>query len=252
MDDHDGDLCTVDELLAVRDAKTEDQWELFTWYHDELVAVAAGKEWWDADRRHYKILQCTEEIDGKPNKNPVTAGTEAFIVLCFESNMEKWTFMHSYAKKNKGAKWPSTKEEPKMKAIYTEPTSGKKKHGGWSIDGLKRFEELRTEISKKRKEEANNEYKQENECLRRVREKHQVTWKTPEEAAKAKGKVDELEKEVVLLQDDEEEEFLSSDEESGDDEDDDDEEDTDEDEEGGDDKENHLSEEEEEVEEHNN
>ena len=231
MADHEGNLPTAEDLLNVRNAKTDEEWEVFVWYHDVLVPLVAGKRWWDEDRRHYNILQCQEEIDGEKNKNPIPASTEAFVVLCFESNAKKWPFMHEFCKTSM-EKFPSAKANDNMKALYIEPNSGKKKFGGWNPKGIKRFEEIRQQIIAEREKEAENGFKQEKECLARVRTKNKVQFATAQEAATAKSKgVVTLDAEAIVIVEDEAQQYDSSDEESGKDDDGEDSDDETEDEE---------------------
>jgi len=86
---------------------------------------------------------------------------------------------------------PTGRKDDGMKGKYTLPNSGKKSYGGWSIEGLKRFEALRKEIEAIRKKEAESGYKLEQKCLGLVRKKHGIEADTWEEhnGSKAPSKV---------------------------------------------------------------
>ena len=108
-----------------------------------------------------------------------------------------------------------------MKALYTEPNCGKKKFGGWNAKGIKRFEQIRQKIIAEREKEAKNAFKQEKECLKRVRIKNKVAFATAQEAAAAKSKgMETLDGDAVVIVEDEAQQYDSSDEESGKDDDD--------------------------------
>jgi hypothetical protein len=210
MKDHGGKMPTGQKLLEVRaNPKTKEDWDLLVYYWDVLVHIATNKHWWGPERRHYKILQCTEEIDGKPNSNPVTPGSEALCIFLIENNEIKWPWMYDYVEVKKKGKLPtSRKDYPQLIAKYSLPNSGKKPFGGWSEEGQLRYEEIRKEIIKIRKADQESGYKLENECLKRVRAKNRVTFATPEEAELAAGKAASVP--TLVIMDDEPVDFESS------------------------------------------
>jgi len=210
MKDHGGKMPTGKRLLEVRaNPKTEDDWDLLVYYWDVLMHIATNKHWWGPERRHYKILQCTEEIDGNPDSNPVTPGSEALCIFLIENNEDKWPWMFDWVNVKKKGKVPSSRKDYKeLNAKYSLPNSGKKAFGGWSDEGHKRYEEIRKEIIKIRKAGQESQYKLERECLRRVREKNRVTFATPEEAERAASRAASVP--TVVIMDDEPVDFESS------------------------------------------
>jgi hypothetical protein len=187
LEKHDK-LPTHEQLLNVRNAKTDEEWEIAVWYWDVLLPVVAGREWWDTDRRHYQIIQLPEEINGKTGCYAVPASSEAFLILCFENNATKWQFMYEWdhADDTKNKPYPALKTEAKMIAKYTDSMSGKKEDGGWSSEGIQRMEALRQQLEDICQVEAESGCKNELAILDRVRKAHSITAASPDANGKKK------------------------------------------------------------------
>jgi hypothetical protein len=63
-----------------------------------------------------------------------TVGDEAFALVCVENLIEQWKDKVSDPTKTNKSKWKPSK--------YTANPSEARKYGGWSLEGIRRFNEL--------------------------------------------------------------------------------------------------------------
>jgi hypothetical protein len=137
------ELFTIEELCKLRRAETEREKEAFFWFFGEFLACVVGKRQWSAHKQYQLISQAT--MTGSSDKL-VTISDEAFALLMYENYFDKWT---TQANAQEGQ---SVQRERKViRGKYTLQNSGTSKYGGWSHDGMKRFNYLYNLVEEDRK-----------------------------------------------------------------------------------------------------
>ena len=145
-----GELFTMEELRKLRRSKTEREKEAFFWFFGTYIEAVCGRRNWGRQKRHALVSEATEK--GGRAKT-VTKSDEAFALLIFENYIDKWT---SWATEGidaeegdhtSGAGVPEVplggkKKQTRVRGRYTSKKSGHCKYGGWSREGIARFNEL--------------------------------------------------------------------------------------------------------------
>jgi hypothetical protein len=101
-----------------------------------------------------KLVKCSDLVsqakdkDGGPNR-VVTKSDKAFALLIFENYVDKWIKQKAVPvddanANNAGAdeREATIQKQPRQTGTYTGQKSGHCKYGGWSHDGMVRFNEL--------------------------------------------------------------------------------------------------------------
>jgi hypothetical protein len=152
-------------------AECEANLAVFVFYWDELLPRAApnSSKLWDTSTRYV----CTITNRDRYKKSPITTQMEAFLVLCLENNWKYWENWYFLSRKlypkRKIQRCPSKllpAEDspqflrgyfegekntvyfygPKFDTLYSKLNGGSRMTGGWSEDGITRFEQLCTAI----------------------------------------------------------------------------------------------------------
>lgn len=124
---------SMETLCKLRQSRTADEKEAFLWFAGELLECVSGKRAWGA-RKKYKAT-ISEAKSNETGESIVTISDEAFALLMYENYMDKW--IERYHDEKRG--------EPGKKRIagrYTKSSIGYCEYGGWSEDGVLRFNEL--------------------------------------------------------------------------------------------------------------
>jgi len=162
---------TLHDVVACleRNIQTDDEkmMEIFAWYWDSFLPAALGhsKLYTASERRYATVSECAPK--DKPKKKHVTIENEAFAVLTFENNIKKWEYYEKLRpkygrkvrfipckKQNKtdpdkieecvvGGKQAIRIYSDDCRGQYTLADSGQSKYGGWSLQGLERYNELK-------------------------------------------------------------------------------------------------------------
>ncbi len=201
MDDHNGELPTVEEILACA-TRTVEKEDVFLFYVDKLLPNVVGHHQWGPNTRHYMTISDAKTKDPNPKKL-ITVSTEAFTVLVYENCRDKWFNMYQYVKANpdvKKKKWRVTKEEKqdeevakeaaKYEAKYTDQNKGQQEYGGWTSTGLKRFNELQHLVGAafKTTNQRKKAHEMEKKALDSLRFKNAITMETHQDEQKMKRK----------------------------------------------------------------
>ena len=116
-----------------------------------LPAVVGAKQWGDSVKDYIEISKAKMMIKGTPGEHSViTVSTEAFLCLVHENNYEKWVARHKWLNIDKKGDLPPQKGNDNhvvYKCKYTTQKSGQSQYGGWSPEGLKKFNEYRKQIA---------------------------------------------------------------------------------------------------------
>jgi hypothetical protein len=150
-----------------RDIETTDteMMQIFLWYWDCYLPMAAGQQHFKPCHRRYDIISTCAPED-KPKQPFITPYIEAFSILIWENNREKWEYTAQLKKKFPGLRIvPSKKKSdgerptkdcyevvgdklrvfgPKSLGKWTLNDAGQEKFGGWTNEGLTRYKELVT------------------------------------------------------------------------------------------------------------
>ena len=142
------DFFTIDELTKLRRANTDRERKAFFWFFGTFLECVCGRRNWG------KLVKCTalvsqaKDKDGGPNR-VVTKSDEAFALLIFENYVNKWKMQKAVPvddanANNAGAdeREATIQKQPRQTGTYTGQKSGHCKYGGWSHDGMVRFNEL--------------------------------------------------------------------------------------------------------------
>jgi hypothetical protein len=158
-------LCALRDPMVQNDKVLE---EVFTIYHQELLAKVLGKEHWDPYVRNYNTISEArkQNPDGTAGDFCVTPGTEALIVVFFENCDEKWKLIAEERKKS--GKSDPKREDARYKTKYINADGGRATWGGWTKEGRKAVADMAKLIAQARKEAHVPEM--EKACLLRVQE----------------------------------------------------------------------------------
>ena len=127
------------------------QRELFLWYFDRWLPVAAGKKWWRDEIKFYHYPTDTQNVGGEQKIN-VTVTSAAYGLLSYENYQQKWLRQMEYKEKHGAdAPLPKSKEDKDYDgngveyyaAKWSDGMAGQVKYGGWGDEGYARFEELK-------------------------------------------------------------------------------------------------------------
>ena len=139
---------TIDELCKLRRSETEREKEAFFWFYGTYLECVCGKRNWGRQKQHQRVSEATDK--GSQAKT-VTISDEAFALLIFENYIDKWisTMTSADNVQGDGLVEPEVQGEvlgrmkqPRHRGKYTSKKSGHCKYGGWSREGMARFNEL--------------------------------------------------------------------------------------------------------------
>jgi hypothetical protein len=120
-------------LCRLRQSVTALEKEAFQWFIGEFVASVSGAKVWGRKKYYYRVSEAV--IDKGSEELVVTVSDEAFAILLYENYIHKWiTRYHTERRGEKGDK--------KIKGKYTSSVMGHCLYGGWSAEGVARFNEL--------------------------------------------------------------------------------------------------------------
>jgi hypothetical protein len=135
---------SIDSLLLLRQATTPIDKEAFLWFIGDFVACVSGKKVWGRKKYYYKVSEAV--VDKGSKELVVTVSDEAFAILLYENYIGKW--IARYHAERRGEK-----PQGKTKGKYTSSITDHCLYGGWSAQGVARFNHLCAIIDKDRKSE---------------------------------------------------------------------------------------------------
>jgi hypothetical protein len=113
----DGNEITMEQVLRARE-NIED----FTLFCDTFMSNVVGRNIYNSKVGEARMSKIA------------TVGDEAFALVCVENSIERWKDEVSDQTKANKSKWRPSK--------YTANPSEARKYGGWSLEGIRRFNEL--------------------------------------------------------------------------------------------------------------
>jgi hypothetical protein len=175
-----GSMPTVDQLLKClrRDITTDEDFEIFAFYWEELLPKQVGPLVWCKEVRNYETI-CQAMRRGVPNLPMITSMDEAFTVLLIQNSIGRWkkelerdrtSTTNSSSDQNKKTKEQTTKTNHNGR--FTTTDKGQNEWGGWSQTGLKLFREYKDYNKAARKERKTRAV--EDTCLEMLKKKHKI------------------------------------------------------------------------------
>ena len=134
QEEEDKELFTMEELCKLRRTETECEKEASFWFFGKFLSCVVGKRQWSVQKQYQLISQAT--MMGSSDKM-VTISNKTFALVMYENYKDKWT--------KQGNEQAGQLVQSRKKVIwgkFTIQNSGTCKYGGWSHDGMKRFNEL--------------------------------------------------------------------------------------------------------------
>jgi len=173
---------TVEMLVKClrRDIVTEDDFECFEFYWEEILPRAVGANVWSDYAKYYSTISEAMRLD-RPQLACVSAQDEAFAVVCIENQCLRWIEDAKREIKETGVvdgvEENSKKANKSTEGLYTSSKKGQNRFGGWSEEGLSRYNNFKEYNKQARlvQKEVSKEERVEEICLRRLREKKGIT-----------------------------------------------------------------------------
>ena len=192
------ELCMRDKLDDKTDEAERKRYQvLFDNYWNVLIPKVAGHYAWGPTKRHHGLLSEMKQDDTDPEAMPcVSASDEAFLVILWLNCYPKWKFREEC--KRQTPQVDVAEDDPQMQTLYTDAKGGQMKFGGWSSEGVKKYEEVLEMIQKNRTDQQVYIKQVEELALSRIRKQEKVdekeaARKTKKKAAKKKDEPDEEE-----------------------------------------------------------
>jgi len=191
-------LPSAEDLLAIIQMSPDDlakkenaeQKEIFLWYFDRYLEVAAGKLFFGSDVKYYALPTDKRLILGV-EKPHVTVTSESFGFLMYESCVKKWIKIFDYKKLHgKDAMIPKAKDDgaKEYAAKWSDANSGQIAFGGWSDEAYTQFEAYKTVFIQLRKDDEANGKAIQKYAKKLMREKKGITAESLAEKKKRKRK----------------------------------------------------------------
>ena len=133
---------SIETLVQLRQGSTVIDKEAFLWFIGEFVASVSGTKVWGRKKYYYRVSEAV--IDKGSQELVVTVSDEAFAILLYENYIEKW--IARYHTERRGEK-----PHGKAKGKYTSSVTDHCLYGGWSAEGVTRFNALCAIVDEDRK-----------------------------------------------------------------------------------------------------
>jgi hypothetical protein len=128
---------SVETLLKLRQSVTEHEKEAFRWFIGDFVASVSGNKVWGRKKYYNRVSEAV--IDRGGNDLVVTPSDEAFALLIYENYIEKWIVRYHLERRGE-------KADGNIKGKYTSSINNECMYGGWSAEGIARYNELSEKV----------------------------------------------------------------------------------------------------------
>jgi hypothetical protein len=154
-------------MCLKRDINSQEEMEKFMVYWEEILPNQVGKSQWNAQVRYYTtISNAVNEACTTHHLPLITPEHEAFTVLSIHNHLDRWRSLFE-----KGGEAEKEKDA-NNNGIYTSCVSGQNIYGGWSTEGMEKFNEYLNMNIEARADKV--KAKVEKDCLRQLREKYNI------------------------------------------------------------------------------
>ena len=158
--------------------------KLFDNYWNVLIPKVAGHSSWGPNKRHHGLLSFHKEDPNDKDAIPyVSASDEAFLAVLWMNCYNKWAYKAECSRNNTE---PDANHEA-MQTPYTNAKGGQKRFGGWTADGIKKFDDLKAKIDKNRYKQEKYVVAVEQAALERIRKAEKVEEKEANRKTKKKS-----------------------------------------------------------------
>lgn len=158
---------SVETLCKLRRSRTDHEREAFHWFVGEFLECVSGRRVWGRKKFTHRV---SDPMERGSAEKVVTVSDEAFAILVYENYIDKW--LRKYTCEQQGVQGEDTNEiEKRIKGRYTAGTTTRAAnimYGGWSDEGLIRFNQLCRLVAMDRQNE--NAAQMEEQVLQRLRE----------------------------------------------------------------------------------
>jgi hypothetical protein len=145
---------------------------------DELISTGAGVYSWRPGIRHHQTIS-QAELPERKGVAAITVSTEAFTLLsyanCIKRWKKKWEHNKGSTERNRIPKKKGEKGTLDFMCEWSDPHCGDGPFGGWKPKGIIRFHEYCALV--KAGQAKKNCLELEQECLRRVRVRNNISDK---------------------------------------------------------------------------
>ena len=144
------DMFSIEELQKMRRATTEREKKAFLWFYGTFLECVSGQKHWGMQKSKQLVSQASSSAT--KHGKLVTISDEAFALLLYDNYNGKWlkTFQREEEQRletpeapappGSGGRNKSRREREKGK--YTAQKTGHCKYGGWSREGMARYNEF--------------------------------------------------------------------------------------------------------------
>jgi hypothetical protein len=144
------DMFSIDELQKMRRATTEREKKAFLWFYGTFLECVCGLKQWGM----HKSTQLVSQASSSATKHGklVTVSDEAFALLLFDNYNEKWLKAFQQEEQQRQLETPAIPQprsgdreqskKDRVKGKYTAQRTGHCKYGGWSREGMARYNEF--------------------------------------------------------------------------------------------------------------
>lgn len=198
--DEGNELPTVKDMLMcatrdIPDPGDDRMMNIFVFYWDVILPVVAGagQKTWGPNKRHYELISDARAVDD-PSKPLFGHSTEAFVVVQWENNYDRWLASYAYKKEHNVKKLPTRKGDLKdadfFDGKFTDQNGGQQAYGGWTEKGLQQFNSYQEMIKDRRAQDnyATEARDLETIALASIKNKHGIQAATAKQNRKRKRK----------------------------------------------------------------
>jgi hypothetical protein len=118
---------------VLRQSNTDEENEAFLWLIGDFIASVVGTKVWGRKKYYHRVSEAV--IDKGGQDLVVTVSDEAFAILIYENYIDKW--IAEFHMEQQGEKAIGM-----IKGKYTSSVNDECLYGGWSTDGIARFNKL--------------------------------------------------------------------------------------------------------------
>jgi hypothetical protein len=171
-----GCMPTVSQLVKClkRDIASDEEYDTFQFYWEELLPKQVGSCCWSKDIRNYTtICEAIRKDITHMNMPMITSEDEAFTVLVVENSYDRW--MTEIQEDNIARQQGTTKlneRKPNYNGRYSTTDSGQNEWGGWTEEGLAIFNGYVDSNREARKKITTQTI--ERNCLARIKQKYNI------------------------------------------------------------------------------
>ena len=132
---------SLETLVKLRQGITDEEKEAFLWFIGDFVASVVGTKVWGRKKYYHRVSEAV--IDKGSQELVVTVSDEAFAILIYENYIAKWIAKFHMERRGE-------KSMGMIKGKYTSSVNDQCLYGGWSADGIARFNDLCAIVTKDR------------------------------------------------------------------------------------------------------